>query len=114
MIKKFFIWWGLNIIALWLTAWVVPGISWTSFWALILAALTFGIINILIRPILLVLSLPAMILSLGLFYFIANAFIFWAISVFVPGFVITGFWTAFWGAIIVGIINFILGTIFRK
>lgn len=115
MFKKFIIWWLCNIAAFAAASYLIPGgIKYENLWVLILAALAFGIINIFLRPILVILSIPAMILSLGLFYFVVNALAFWAVTALVPGFEVLGFWPAFFGAIIVSVVNSILGMIFKK
>ena len=114
MIKKFIIWWICNIAAFAVAAYLIGGIHFRNPWALILAALVFGIVNILLKPILFILSIPAMIFSLGLFYFVVNALVFWAVTAIVPGFVISGFWPAFFGASVVSLANSVLGMIFRK
>lgn len=81
--------------------------------ALVGTALFLGIINAAIRPILLVLSVPFIILSLGFFILILNALLLWVAGGLVPGFIVGGFWNAFFGAIIVGLVNFVL-SIFIK
>ena len=115
MLKKIIIWWICNIAAFAAAAYLIPdGIKYESLWVLMLAALAFGVVNIFLKPILIILSIPAMLFSLGLFYFVVNALVFWAVTALVPGFIVSGFWPAFFGAIIVSVVNSILGMMFRK
>ena len=91
--------WLLNALTVMLVAYVVPGVRVTSFWAALLAALVIGIVNALIRPLILLLTLPVNILTLGLFTFVINALMFWLASTIVKGFYVDGFGPAFWGAL---------------
>lgn len=79
--------------------------SWTS---AILAALVLGIANAVVRPIMVVLTLPFTILTFGLFLLVVNALVFWLTSLFVPGFRIDGFGPAFLGALLLSILNMLL------
>ena len=83
-------------------------------WApLLLMALLLGIINAVIRPLLLLLSIPFILVTLGLFILILNALLFWFAGELVPGFHIGGFWNAFFGSIIVSIVNWAFSTLLR-
>ena len=84
--------------------------GWLS---LIVAALLLGVINAIIRPVLLVLSLPFILVTLGLFILVVNAFMLWIVGKIVPGFHVDGFWTAFFGSIIIGIVNWALSAVFK-
>jgi len=97
--------WVLFALALLFTAWVVPGISFVNFQTAMLAALIMGLVNIFIRPILLILSLPLNLLTLGLLTFIINALMLLLIAKLVAGFVITGFFAALLGSIVLSIIS---------
>lgn len=112
----FLISWLLNAISLAiLTYWIAPlfriGIHADSVTALIIAALVFGVINAVIRPLATILSLPFIILTLGLFLFVLNALLLWLVGAIVPGFHVYGFWAAFWGAIWLGIISWVINAI---
>lgn len=100
--------WLLNAVALALTAWVVPGISVTGAVALIVAALVIGLLNALVKPILVVLTLPLTILTLGLFLLVLNALLFWLAAAVVPGFQVTGFLAALLGAIVMAVFGWAL------
>lgn len=79
-----------------------------SFLTLILAAIAFGIINALIRPVVTVLSLPAIVMTFGLFIFVVNALMLWLTSVVVPSFDVIGFWHTVGAAVVIGLVNFVL------
>lgn len=79
-----------------------------SFLTLILAALAFGVINVLIRPVVTVLSLPAIVMTFGLFIFVVNALMLWLTSVVVPSFDVIGFWHTIGAAVVIGLVNFVL------
>jgi putative membrane protein len=106
---RFLLWWALNLLALWVAASLVEGITYDDFWKLILAALIFGIINLLLRPILVLLTLPVVILTLGLLLIVINAFLLWLTGKLVPGFDVADFfWAAILGALIIAVVNFVL------
>lgn len=93
----------VNILALWVAASVVPGMEINRLGTFILAGILLGVVNALIRPILLLLTLPFTILTLGLFVLIINAAMLWLVSAFLDGFTLTGFPAAFWGALVVSL-----------
>jgi putative membrane protein len=94
---------------LWVASKIVPGIYFDGWKALLLAALVLGAVNAIIRPILIFLTLPITLLTLGLFLFIINAFLFYAVAKFVPGFTVDTFLHALLGSIVVGITGWIGG-----
>ena len=108
--------WLLTAVALAITAWIVPGITvegQTGIFAVLVMAVVFGFVNAFIRPLLKLLSCPLIILTLGLFILVVNAISFllssWiAQNVFGARFIVEGFWPAFWGAIVVSIVSFLL------
>ena len=81
--------------------------------SLIGAALLLGILNAFVRPLLLILSAPLILLTLGLFILVVNGVMLMLVSTFVPGFHVDGFSSAFWGAIVIGIISWLLSAVFR-
>jgi putative membrane protein len=95
-------------LALLLAAHVVPGIRLDGLTSALVAGLLLGLINAIVRPILVVLTFPITLLTLGLFLLVLNAFCLWLVSVFVSGFHVTGFWPAFWGALLVSVVSWIL------
>lgn len=92
-------------------AYIVPGISVASFKIALIVAIILGFINIIIKPVLGLLTLPINILSLGIFGLILNVLLFWAITLIVPGFMITGFVAALLGSLVVSIIMWIVDII---
>lgn len=97
--------WLLNAVALGLTAWIVPGIRVSGPMALIVAALVVGLLNAVVKPVLVVLTLPLTIVTVGLFLLVLNALLFWLAAALVPGFQVGGFWSAFLGAIVMTILG---------
>jgi putative membrane protein len=95
-------------LALLLAAHVVPGIRLESLVSAVVAALALGLINAVVRPVLVVLTLPITLLTLGLFLLVLNAFCLWLVSVLVSGFHVAGFWPAFWGALLVSVVSWML------
>lgn len=79
-----------------------------NFLTLVFAALVFGVINVLIRPVVTVLSLPAILLTFGLFIFVVNALMLWLTSIVVPSFHVIGFWHTIGAAVVIGLVNFAL------
>jgi putative membrane protein len=92
--------WILNALALLTVANLMPGIHIDGFEAAMVAALFLGFVNTLIRPVLLVLTLPATLLTLGLFIFVINGLLFWFIGSVLKGFVVDGFWYGVAGAML--------------
>ena len=97
--------WVFLALALLFVAWIVPGISFVSFSAALLAAFVMGIVNVFIRPIFLILTLPINFLTLGLFTFIINALMFLFVAKVVPGFMVVGFMAALLGSLLLSIIS---------
>jgi len=104
--------WIVNAAALLLVAYIYPGVHVESFVAALLAALALGLVNAVIRPILVILTLPVTILTLGLFLFVINALLFWLVAEFVHGFVVSGFLAALIGSILYSVITLITSGIF--
>src|SRR4030095_15510143 len=106
--------WLINAAALFLLQYVFPWVNVSSFVSALIAALVLGLINTLIRPLLVLLTLPVTILTLGLFIFVINGVLFWAVGSFVEGFRVDGFWAGMIGAIVYSIISWILSAIFLR
>lgn len=99
--------WFLNILAIILTAAILPGFELTV-WAAIVGSIFLGIINAIIRPILIILTLPLNIISLGLFTFVINGLMLWITHITIRGFDLHSFWWAILSAIVLSIISFII------
>ena len=106
--------WVINAVALLALPYVFSGIHVASFTNAMVAALVLGLINALIRPILILLTLPATILTLGLFIFVINGLLFWAVGSFMPGFKVGGFWAGVFGAIVYSLISWALSALIPK
>ena len=91
--------WLINAVALMAVAYLLPGIAVDSFVTALVAALVLGLVNTVVRPIFVLLTLPATLLTLGLFIFVINGLLFWFVGSFISGFEVHGFW---WGVIGVG------------
>lgn len=100
--------WLLNAVALLAVAYILPGIAVSSFGSALVAALVIGLLNSLVRPVLVVLTLPITIVTLGLFLLVINALIFWFAGTILEGFKVAGFWWAVLGAIVYSVIAGIL------
>ena len=95
----------INILALLLVAYTIPGITVDGFFTAFIVAILLGLLNVFIRPILILLTLPITILTLGLFTFVINALLFWFVASFVEGFDVSGFWIALLGTILVSLVS---------
>ena len=85
--------WLINAVALFALPYVFPWVQVDTFWTALVAALALGLINALIRPLLVLLTLPVTIVTLGLFIFVINGLLFWWVGSFIDGFHVTGFWS---------------------
>lgn len=105
--------WLINIAALFIVIHLVSGVSADNAQAVVVAALIIGLLNAFLRPLMIAITLPLSILTLGFFTLIINASIFYLASRFVKGFVVSDFWTAFWASIVFSLISFILNIAIR-
>ena len=103
----------VNAVALICVAYVVPGIHVSGIGGALIAALILGIVNAILRPILVVLSLPLELVTLGLFTLVINALLFWLVGALHVGLTVDGFWPAFWGALVMAIVSWILSFLTR-
>lgn len=99
--------WVITALAILAAAYLVPGIYVSGLYIALVVALVLGLVNAIIRPILLLLTLPINILTLGLFTFVLNGFLLWFISTFIRGFSVNGFWAAVVGALVISILSWI-------
>ena len=106
--------WLSNIVALFVASWIIPGMDYgDDFWVLFIAALVFTLVNWLIRPIVILLALPAVILTFGLALVLINTFMLYLTDWIVPSFETGSFWWTLLAAIIVSIINLLIGLVLR-
>ena len=106
--------WLINAVALLALPFLLSSIRVDSFAAALVAALILGLINTFIRPLLILLTLPVTLLTLGLFVFVINALLFWFVGSFVKGFYVAGFWPALGGAILYSIISWALSALLLR
>ena len=103
-----------NAIALYATAMIVPGIAWRGgIVSLLLAGAIIGLFNLIVRPVAMLLSLPLLILTLGLFYFVLNGILLWLASFILPGYQVAGLVPGILGALVFTIVNWALNAAFR-
>lgn len=101
--------WLIMATSIMLAAYVIPGVVIKGFFAALWVALFIGIINVLVKPFLILITLPINILTLGLFTFVINALLILLASSIIKGFEVKGFWVAMLFSIVLSIINFLLG-----
>ncbi len=111
--RHFLFRWAITTLAVVVASWVISGIRYDSTTALICAALLLGILNAFVRPILLLLSAPLILLTLGLFVLVVNGLMLLLIPSIVGGFHVDSFGSAFWGAIVVSLVCWVLSAFFR-
>ena len=109
---KLLIKWLVAALAIIITAYIIPGITIASFWTAVWLALILGIINVILRPILIILTLPINIITLGLFTLVINAILVLLAAWAVTGFEASGFWTAMLFSIVLSIVSYFLNKLF--
>jgi len=103
--------WLINAASLIAVAYLMPSISVADFTTALVAALILGLVNAVIRPVLVLLTLPVTILTLGLFIFVINGLLFWFVGSFIQGFVVAGFWAGVLGAMVYSLISWLLSAL---
>jgi len=113
--ERFLFSWTANILGLLVAAYLLPGISFpkNQWWVLVLAALVFALFNLFLKPLFILLAIPTIILTLGLFMLVINGALLYLVSFVVPEFYIASFWSAMGGAFIVSIVNFLIHLVFE-
>ncbi|HEY0338796.1 MAG TPA: phage holin family protein [Burkholderiales bacterium] len=106
--------WLVNTLALIAVAYLMPSITVSSFSSAVIAALILGLVNTIIRPVLVLLTLPVTLLTLGLWIFVINGLLFWLVGSFVPGFVVHGFWAGVIGSILFSIVSWLLSALILR
>jgi putative membrane protein len=113
MARQLSITWLFNTVALFVATWLLSGLSYGSdWWALLIAGLVFTIVNFFVKPILAILSIPFIIVTFGIFYFLINVLMLYLTHWIVPQFTIATFWWAALAAIIISAVNGILHMLF--
>ena len=103
--------WILNAVALLAVAYLLPSIQVASFGSAMIAAVLLGLVNTVVRPVLILLTLPATLLTLGFFLLVINALMFWLAGSMIEGFAVESFWSAFFGALLYSVISWALSSL---
>lgn len=111
---RIFLLWFLNALALIAVGYFIPGVRIDGLSGALVAALFLGLVNTLIRPLLIVLTLPVSVLTLGLFIFVLNGLLFWFVGTQLTSFKVAGFWPAFFGAILYSIFSWAMSFLLRR
>lgn len=106
--------WVLSAAALLVVAYLYGGVVVNSFTSALIAAAVIGLLNMVVRPVLVILTLPATVLTLGLFLFVINALMFWAASGMLNGFHVAGFWAALLGSLIYSALGLLIDALVER
>lgn len=105
----FILHWAITALSLWLASRVFRGISFADTSSLVISALLLGFANAIVKPLLIVLTLPLTLLTFGLFLLVINALMILLVSALVRGFKVSGFWTAFFASIFIAVLSWVIG-----
>jgi len=105
--------WLFSAISLLIVSHLIPGFYVRDFVSALIAALVIGLVNATLGLVLKILTLPLIVLTLGIFWWVINALMLLFVSNFVPGFAVRGFWPAFWGAVVLSLLNMVLRALAR-
>lgn len=108
---RFLIFWGVNTLSLWVADELFDGIAFQTVQSLFIAGLVLGIVNTFIKPVLLILTLPLSIVTLGIFVLVINALMLLLVAWLVPGFLVSGFWAGFFVALFIAVFSFIINSL---
>lgn len=108
-LTPFLLHWALTAFAMWVASHVFKGMRFSGNGALAVAALLLGLANAVVRPLLVVLTLPLTLLSFGLFLLVINAVVLMLVAKLVKGFELDGFWTALWASLFMSLLSLVLG-----
>lgn len=111
MLLRLLLVWLINALALLAVSYLMPSVQVASFGAALAAALVLGMVNAFLRPVLVVLTLPVTVLTLGLFIFIINGLLFLGVANLLEGFYVAGFWPAVFGAILFSLLSWLLSAL---
>lgn len=111
---KLLLTWALNAVALLLVPYIVPGIHIESLGSALVAVVVLGLVNAIIRPIFILLTLPVTLLTLGLFLFVINAMMFWWVGDLLSGFQVGGFFSALFGSVVYSIVSWFLSSLTER
>lgn len=108
-IIEFLVHWGITALSLWVAGFIFHGISFANRQSLLISALLLGLANAIIRPLVILLTIPLTIFTFGFFLLVINAMMMLLVSSVVPGFKVSGFWTAFFASIFIAVLSFFVG-----
>jgi putative membrane protein len=108
-LTPFLVHWGITALSLWVASHLFSGIKFTNTSSLIVSALLLGFANAVVKPLLVILTLPLTLLTFGLFLLVINALMILLVSSLVKGFRVSGFWTAFFAAIFIALLSLVIG-----
>lgn len=108
-LTPFLLHWAITAFALWVASHVFKGLRFSGTGALLVSALLLGLANAVVRPLLVVLTLPLTLITFGLFLLVINALVLMLVAKLVTGFQLDGFWTAFWASIFMALLSLLLG-----
>jgi putative membrane protein len=104
----FLLHWAITSLSLWVASYVFSGLKFANVSALIISALLLGFANAIVRPLLIILTLPLTVVTLGFFLLVINALMIMLVSALVSGFSVSGFWTAFFASIFIAVLSFLI------
>lgn len=110
-LMRFFVFWGVNTLSLWVADELFDGIAFRALQSLFISGLLLGVVNTFIRPLLVLLTLPLSVVTLGFFVLVINALMLLLVAWLVPGFVVAGFWSGFVVALFVSVLSFVVNSI---
>lgn len=110
-LKPFLVHWAITSLALWVASHLFRGVRFADASSLVVAALLLGFANAIVKPLLVILTLPLTVLTFGFFLLVINALMVLLVSRLVRGFSVSGFWTAFFVSIFISVFSFVLGTV---
>jgi putative membrane protein len=109
-LTPFLVHWGITALSLWVASHLFSGIKFTNTSSLIVSALLLGFANAVVKPLLVILTLPLTLLTFGLFLLVINALMILLVSSLVKGFRVSGFWTAFFASIFIALLSLVIGS----
>ena len=108
-LTPFLIQWAVTALSLWVASYLFKGLRFDGTGSLVVAALVLGFANALVKPLLIVLTFPLTLLTLGLFLLVINALMLLLVAKLVEGFKVDGFWTAVWASLFISVLSLVLG-----
>jgi putative membrane protein len=109
-LTAFFLHWAITSLSLWATTYVFSGIKFADTSSLVISALLLGFANAIVKPLLIILTLPLTLLTFGFFLLVINALMILLVAYLVRGFTVSGFWTAFFASIFISVLSFLIGS----